>query len=103
MINIHVENLIPISEVPLRIPSSRPGKRINVRTLYRWQREGRLETVRIGGRWYTSEEALERLSQPYTPIETAVVHGPDKALQERIRRMRADAERIFGPKSKRNP
>ncbi|MCH8970297.1 MAG: DUF1580 domain-containing protein [Planctomycetes bacterium] len=49
------ENLIRIAEVPKHLPG-----RPNVSTVYRWLNSGKLESVMIGGRRWTSTEAIAR-------------------------------------------
>jgi len=64
MIDTQSEHLIPLNQVAEHIPSSRPGKKLNVGTVWRWASAGvrsvKLETVSIGNSRYTSREALER-------------------------------------------
>jgi hypothetical protein len=56
-----LNTLIPLSEVPKRLPTKR-GKRFHISTIYRWATRGtkgrKLKTVVLGGRTYTTEEAL---------------------------------------------
>ena len=49
------ENLIRIAEVPKHLPG-----RPDVSTVYRWLNQGRLESLMIGGRRWTSTEAIQR-------------------------------------------
>ena len=49
------ENLIKIIDVPRHLPG-----RPNVSTIYRWLNSGKLESVMIGGRRWTSTEAIAR-------------------------------------------
>ena len=64
-IDIHTETLIPIA----KIPSHSPG-RPHVATCWRWIKRGvrgvKLETVLIGGKRYTSLEALQRFAEATT-------------------------------------
>lgn len=57
MIEIRSEQVIPLGQAPKHLPG-----RPHLSTLYRWanRRNRPLETVAIGGRVYTSVEALER-------------------------------------------
>ncbi len=59
MIDTHHETLIPIADVPAHIPT-----RPHIATVWRWIQKGirgvPLETSLIGGRRFTSEEALQR-------------------------------------------
>jgi hypothetical protein len=64
------ENLCLLSEAAAKIPT-----RPNVSTVWRWHNKGikgiRLETIRIGGTIYTSDEAiarfLEAINEPAAP------------------------------------
>jgi Protein of unknown function (DUF1580) len=68
------------------LPPRRGGARLHVATLHRWRAKGlrgvRLESVRLGGGWYTSVQALERfferLSAP-APHETSVAPPQEAA------------------------
>lgn len=55
------DELIPLREVPGLLPR-RDGKKIHIRTVYRWVNRGvrgkKLETIRVGGPYYTTAEAL---------------------------------------------
>src|SRR5688572_7823242 len=61
MIDIENETIVPLGEVPRRLPSSRPGKKLSVVTVHRWAAKGLLETVRIGGGRFTTLEAIRRM------------------------------------------
>ena len=58
MIDWQSETLIPFAEAAKHVP----GRRGHVATLYRWaqRRTNPLETIKIGTRVYTSEEAIGR-------------------------------------------
>lgn len=79
MIDVHIESLIAIGDVPKRLPN-RPHKS----TIHRWVQRGsrgiRLETVLIGGRRYTSEEALNR----FFADSTAAADGQPSISQSGI-------------------
>lgn len=57
------EDLVPLSDVPMRLPRMN-GRRVHEATIYSWAQRGlrgvKLETLRIGGRHVTSKQALER-------------------------------------------
>ena len=58
-IDKHCNQLRPLNEYTNRIPSSRPGKRLNRTTLWRWALKGcrgiKLETVLAGSGRYTTD------------------------------------------------
>ena len=67
MIDVAEETLVPIRDVPKRLPPRPGGRRIHISAVYRWIQRGvrgvRLEAVRIGGTTYTSLEALQRFAE----------------------------------------
>ena len=58
------EELVSLTEATRALPPGRNGKRLHVSTLHRWAGRGLrgvvLETIHVGGRRYTSTEALQR-------------------------------------------
>lgn len=81
MINVEVERMIPLSELPAHIEKLN-GRRPHVSVIYRWAQNGvagvRLETAVCGGLRCTSAEAVRRFDlaieqakqQPRQPIAT---------------------------------
>ena len=70
------ETLLSFAEAARKLPPFRAGRPVNPSTVFRWAFSGvrlpsgellRLEAVRIGGRWLTSSEALERFAARQTP------------------------------------
>ncbi len=63
MIDLQSERLIAIKEIPRHVPG-----RPHIATCYRWiqHRLNPLETVRVGGRRFTSVEAISRFIQRCT-------------------------------------
>ncbi len=75
MSTILVESTLSLHDACRLLPSSRAGKKLNLCTICRWITGGvraidgtrvRLEAVRLGGRWLTSHEAIERFSAALT-------------------------------------
>jgi hypothetical protein len=62
MIDIATEELLSLAQAARRLPG-----RPHISTLHRWANPGvkgvRLETVRLGGRRFTSVEALQRFTE----------------------------------------
>jgi hypothetical protein len=76
MLDTTVESPIPLNAAAKLIPPARNGKRTHLSTILRWITRGakapsgervRLEAVRIGGRWMTSRQALQRFAERLTP------------------------------------
>ncbi len=84
MIDLQTEQVIPIGQVPKRLPH-----RPHISTVYRWIAAGGLETVRLGGRVFTSLEALERFAE-----HRGGRHKPPESIPTPQRRLEiAEAER----------
>jgi hypothetical protein len=67
------------------VPPARNGKRTHLSTLLRWIHLGargpsgepvRLEAVRLGSRWLTSREALQRFASALTPSTDKLPTAP---------------------------
>jgi hypothetical protein len=81
MIEVTTESLIPLHDVPRRLPPRCNGKRIHISAVYRWIQRGvrgvRLESVKIGGTGYTTAEALQRFADQLTQhLPLCVVPAP---------------------------
>jgi hypothetical protein len=75
-IDLNSETKIPLAVAAAETPPGRNGKRCHLSTFIRWITRGargphgtrvRLEAVRLGGRWLTSREALQRFAEALTP------------------------------------
>lgn len=91
-IEIRNEKLINLSQAAGLFPPSRRGRPVHVSCLMRWIMEGvrtssgriRLDAIRVGGRWVTSIEAIERFAAAQTPSRPdAAVPPPSPASQKR--------------------
>ena len=87
MFDLTTELPIHLNEVAKLVPPSRGGKRTHLSTILRWILQGvkgpcgevvRLEALRLGGKWVTSKEALQRFCERLTPI----VNHPDAKTVE---------------------
>lgn len=89
------EHTVFLSEIPSRCPTQ-AGRRVHLSTALRWVTRGvrgvRLEAVRLGGRWVTSLEALDRFAARLTAADCRPEHGaaaPHQAatrVEEELRR-----------------
>lgn len=97
MLDLCEETPLSLSQVAKRLPPNRGGKPVHVSTVMRWITKGvrgvRLEAVRLGGRWVSTAEALQRFSDCLTaarydsdPAVTATTASTLKAAE------RADRE-----------
>jgi hypothetical protein len=97
MIDIASEHLITLQEAADRLPASRGGKPVHWSTIWRWIKDRKIEGVRIGARWVTSIEALQRHAEretlaalgahAMTPVQT-------RTRQRAIQRADREAEAI---------
>jgi hypothetical protein len=102
VISVASDNLIPIREVPKRLPPRPGGKRIHISAVYRWIQRGvrgvKLETVRVGGTSYTSTEALQAFAEGLSAVgDSRVVSNgtPTTNRQRQIERASAEVERLL--------
>jgi len=81
MLDVATEALISLADAARLIPPARSGRRTHISTIVRWITTGaaapdsqrvRLEAVRLGDRWFTSREALQRFADRLTPQ----IHNP---------------------------
>jgi hypothetical protein len=102
MIEIGSEVLIPLRKAASLVPPARDGLRTHHSTLIRWILDGardphgeavRLEAIRIGNRWLTSREALQRFMERLTPnLDAPAPPAPRTPGRRRRASARAGAE-----------
>src|SRR5437660_1613990 len=75
MIDLANESLLSLAQAAAALPTGRQGKKVHLSTILRWILAGvrtptgrvHLEGIRLGGRWLTSREALQRFADRQTP------------------------------------
>jgi hypothetical protein len=76
MIDLKTEKGIRLAEAARLVPPSRGARSTHISTVLRWIVKGarapagglvRLEAVRLGGKWITSAEAVQRFCEKLTP------------------------------------
>lgn len=96
------ETLVGLGNAARRFPGHRRNERISVSTIWRWITTGvpapgggrvHLESARLGGRWLTSLEALQRFSEALTPT-TAEQPPPSRSPAARQRANDHAAKRL---------
>jgi len=96
MIDLATETKIPLAVAAAETPPARNGRKTHLSTLLRWIFTGakapdgtrvRLEAIRLGGRWFTSREALQRFAERLTPR----LDGADSTLEVRTPTRRQQA------------
>src|SRR5690242_10396382 len=81
MIDTTTEQLITLQQAADRIPISRGGAPCSPATIWRWIMSRKLEGTRIGNRWLTSVEALQRHSERETLAALGKVPAPEPPVQ----------------------
>lgn len=102
MIDLQTETLIPLREVPKRLPPRPNGKRVHISACYRWIQRGvrgvRLESIQIGGMKYTSLEALQRFGLQLSGDNESAGKRPTPAMRKRqIERASQRLQDLLGP------
>src|SRR5262249_47287790 len=94
MIDLCTESTISLSHAPDLLPRGRRGARVSFGCLLRWVLDGvkspsgevvRLEACRLGSRWITSREALQRFTDRLTPNTGAGPTVPTPTPRQRKR------------------
>jgi hypothetical protein len=96
--NLLSENLIGLCAAARQLPPGRGGRPVSFSCVLRWITHGipgpdgrrvKLEGVRVGGRWLTSEEAMGRWAERLTP---RLDNDKAPATRSPARRQRAAAQ-----------
>lgn len=91
---LHDEPLISLSEAASRFPGQRGADRLHPATLTRWILKGakgvngqrvKLEALRMGSRWLTSEAALVRFANALHPANDSPTETPGRTPAARNR------------------
>jgi hypothetical protein len=76
MIDLTKEHLLSLAQAAKLQPNGRRDRPMSLSCVFRWVLHGvrgpdgkviRLEALRLGGRWLTSREALQRFAEAQTP------------------------------------
>jgi hypothetical protein len=76
VLDLTTEPPLPLAAATKLVPPGRNGKRTHLSTLLRWILRGaraasgeivKLEALRLGSRWVTSAQALQRFAERLTP------------------------------------
>lgn len=104
MIDIAQETLVPLRDVPKRLPRRPNGKSVHLAAVYRWVNDGVrgvvLESVRIGGCTYTSVEAIQRFADSLTTSTPASNPSTPRQRKQELARI---ASRVADELGLRNP
>jgi len=100
MIDLSAETILSLKEAATLIPPVRQGRPVSFNCILRWILKGsktvdgqivKLEGLRIGGRWVTSREAIQRYAEALTP-QTAAPSRSRTACQHRREAQKAEQE-----------
>jgi hypothetical protein len=102
VLDLSIETPLPLKSATALVPPGRSGQRTHPSTLLRWIVRGakapsgdrvRLEAVRLGGKWVTSREAIQRFAEQLTPrFDSERLRAPRTPAQRRRADERADRE-----------
>jgi hypothetical protein len=105
VINLATETLLSLTDGTRLIPPARRGQKCHLSTLLRWILKGarapdgtlvKLEAIRLGGRWMTAREAIQRFAERLTPRldpEPGPTARTDSARRQAAARAAAELER----------
>jgi hypothetical protein len=91
-IDLRNETILSLNQAAKMLPPGRRGRPVTLSCLLRWVLDGvntpmgrvRLEAIRMGGRWITSVEALERFADQLTPnLDKTSAPTPRSVLSRR--------------------
>ena len=100
MIDLVTEDPVALADARNSLPPIRAGKRIHVATMIRWIMRGvrspsgtlvRLEAARLGSRWITTKQALQRFLEAITPIFSGESSPPARRTMRQRRQGAARA------------
>jgi hypothetical protein len=103
MLDITAESTITLTQATALLPPGRGGARPTLGCLLRWVLHGsrcpsgervRLEAVRLGGRWVTSREALQRFAERLTPRMDDEPPAPPRTANQRRRESERAAQEL---------
>jgi hypothetical protein len=104
MIDLKNETSISLTQAARLLPPGRRGRPVTLSCLLRWILDGvktphgvvHLEASRMGGRWLTSVEALERFADRQTPKITDRLDTPRTPAKRQLASERAarDLEKL---------
>jgi hypothetical protein len=86
MIDTTTEQLLTLQQAADRIPISRGGAPCHPATIWRWIMSRKLEGTRIGNRWLTSIEALQRHAERETLAALGQLPAPEAPVQTKSRK-----------------
>jgi hypothetical protein len=103
MIDVTSESTISLVQAARLLPPGRGERPVTLSCLLRWVLQGargpdssriRLEALRLGGRWVTSREALQRFAERLTPAGDTPTSPPPRTARQRQRASERAAQNL---------
>jgi hypothetical protein len=99
-IELRNETLLTLNQVARLLPPGRNGRPVHLSCVFRWIRDGvktphgkvRLEGIRVGHRWLSSAEAVQRFAEALTPDLAERPQLPRTSTMRRRASERAEQE-----------
>jgi hypothetical protein len=94
MIDLSTESPLSLNQAARLLPPGRRNRPVSFSCVLRWVLEGakapsgelvKLEALRVGGRWLTSREALQRFAEALTPQASGMPSSPARTPRQRRR------------------
>jgi hypothetical protein len=92
MIDLSNETILALSNAAKNLPPGRKNRPVSFQCVLRWVLNGarapdgqlvKLEALRLGGRWVTSKEALQRFAEALTPTFAGSPASPTDTPRQR--------------------
>jgi hypothetical protein len=101
-IDLRNESTISLSQAARMLPPGRRGRPVTLSCVLRWVLDGvrtpagivRLEAIRLGGRWLTSIEAIERFADRQTPEFDRKLSPPPRSCNRAAERAGKQLENL---------
>jgi hypothetical protein len=101
-IDFRNESTISLSQAARMLPPGRRGRPVTLSCVLRWVLDGvrtpagivRLEAIRLGGRWLTSIEAIERFADRQTPDFDGKLSPPPRSRNRAAERAGKQLENL---------
>jgi hypothetical protein len=106
MIDLTTETTLSLNQAARLLPPGRRNRPVSFACVFRWVTQGakgptgelvKLEAIRVGGRWLTSRQALQRFGERLTPgevTEQRPVPRSPAARERAIKRAEKELDRI---------
>jgi hypothetical protein len=94
VLDLTIEKPLPLADACQLVPPARRGKKTHLSTMLRWILTGakspsgelvKLEALRLGNRWVTSREALQRFAERLTPSTDSLAQAAPRTPAARQR------------------